>query len=194
MGAYLESLLPHLSHCTASTQGLRPPVGEVTFSKDAVSIAIRHGKQPGDGNFNLDISCKAFDWQIDSAVQVCGALMSVFSIVEELTLGFDEQRMPSEWQNNVVDSIMWHGHLLPFTGVRKLRVDGTLARDLSSALEPDEAGLVLELLPELQEVEAQLEDEQASNAFSAFIVESPAPVNWRIGLCTCLSRQCDTHL
>ncbi|KAI0251671.1 hypothetical protein BJV78DRAFT_1209785, partial [Lactifluus subvellereus] len=191
VGAYLESLiarisspllerlsitlynqinytLPHLSHFTVSTEGLRHPVGKVTFGKDAVSIVTGHRDEPGDGNFNLHISCKEFDWQIDSSARVCDALMPVLSFVEELTFGFDEHRMPSAWQD-AVDGMVWHGLLLPFRGVRKLRVGGTLALELSSALDLDEAGLVLELLPELQEIEAHMEDEHAKNAFTRFV-------------------------
>jgi hypothetical protein len=44
-----------------------------------------------------------------------------------------------------------------------------LAPELPSALEPDNAGLVPELLPELQEIEARLELEQGYNAFTAFV-------------------------
>ena len=193
VGAYLESLvarisaplldrlsitlfnqlaysLPHLSHFTTSTQGLRSPVGKVAFSKDAVSIIIGHCDQPGDRNFNLKINCKEFDWQIDSAAQVCGVLMPVLSIVEELTLSIDKHRMPSEWQSDAVDSIVWHELLLPFVGVRKLHVDGsTLALELFSALEADDAGLVPELLLELVEIEVDLEDKHTNNSFAGFV-------------------------
>ena len=166
----LAYTLPRLSHFTSSTEGLRHHTGQVIFSQDVVSILVGPPEEIGEGGFGLHISCKQFDWQIDSAVQVFGELRPMLSIVEELTLGFGEDRTPSvQWQTDAVESIMWHELLLPFSGVKKLRVGSSLAPELSSALDPDDAGLALELLPELEEIEAQLEDEGAYSGFAAFV-------------------------
>jgi hypothetical protein len=97
----------------------------VTFSKDTVSLFIGHREELGDGSFGLRISCKDVDWQIDSAGQVCRALMPVFSFVEELMLGLNEREVPSWWQNNAVDRVVWREDLLPFSAVKRLHVGGT---------------------------------------------------------------------
>jgi hypothetical protein len=165
----LAYTLPHLSHFTSSTEGLRYRAGQVTFSQDAVSILVGHPEELGDGGFGLHISCKQFDWQIGSAVQVFGELRPMLSIVEELTLGFGEERIQTEWEDNAVEGMMWHELLLPFSGVKKLRVGNSLVPELSSALELDDAGLALELLPELEKIEVQLEDEGAYNRFASFV-------------------------
>jgi hypothetical protein len=55
-------------------------------------------------------------------------------------------------------------HLTPFTCVRKLCIGYPLASELSNALESGDEGL----LPELQELEAQVELGHFSNAFATF--------------------------
>jgi F-box-like len=161
--------LPHLSHFISRTKGLIHPVAGVSFGPGAVSIVIGHRGQLNDGAFSLYVKCKEFDRQIDSASQVCGALMPVLSIVEELTLACDEHTLPADWRNNAVDRAVWRGLLLPFGGVRKLGVGLALIHDLSRALEPDDAGLLLELLPDLQEIDATFEDEPTNNALVPLI-------------------------
>jgi F-box-like len=165
----LVHTLPHLSDFTSSTEGFRRPVGNVTFGKDAVSMFIGHRKEPDDRSLGLQISCKEFDWQIDSAAQVCRALMLVFSFVEELTLGLNEREVPSWSQNDAVDRVVWHELLEPFSGVKRLHVGGTLAQKLSSALNADNSGLIPDLLPELQEIVSGPIDSRTYNAFTAFL-------------------------
>ena len=53
--------------------------------------------------------------------------------------------------------------------MKKLRIGYPLASELSNALESDDAGLVLGLLPELEELEAQVELGHVSKAFETFI-------------------------
>ncbi|KAI0300014.1 hypothetical protein B0F90DRAFT_1817813 [Multifurca ochricompacta] len=130
---------------------------------------IGYREELGDEPFSLRVSCKQFDWQLDSAAQVCGALSPVLSAVEELRLDFDEHTTPSDWEN-AVDNVVWHELLLPFSGVKRLSVGHALSLELSHALRLDAAGLVLELLPRLQELELELEKEHAQEAFAAFIV------------------------
>jgi hypothetical protein len=64
---------------------------------------------------------------------------------------------------------MWHLLLLPFIRVKKLRINSSLTSELSRALESVAGGLVLELLPELQELEVPLKKYQATKAFSMFM-------------------------
>ena len=164
----LNFTLPHLSHFTRTTETLRHPVANVIFNQDGVSFVVGSRDEFNDGTFSLRVSCKQFDWQINSATQVCSALEPVLSATEELTLDFEEDSLPSDWQDSI-DDMAWHGLLWPFISVKKLCIGYPLASELSNALESDDAGLVLGLLPELQELEAQVELGHLNKAFATFI-------------------------
>jgi hypothetical protein len=144
-------------------------VARVVFNKDGASVYAGYYEQWGIGKFSLhvNVSCEPLDWQLDSATQVCSALGQVLSAVEELTIDLDVDGMPLDWENTR-DNMPWNDLLLPFTGVKKLRIGSLLTHGLSQALEPDAGGLVLELLPELQALEVPLEGSLATNMFSKF--------------------------
>jgi len=165
--------LPHLSHFTNTTEGLKLPIASVIFEYDSVSVVAdqRGREQRADGppSFSFRVMCRQFDWQVDCAVQICNALMSALSGVEELTLDFDGQRIPTEWQDGAVNGATWRELLRPFVGARELRICHALSWELSFALQSDEAGLDPLLLPYLQELSPQLEEEHANNAFSWFV-------------------------
>ena len=90
------------------------------------------------------------------------------SIVEELTLGLNVDGMPSNFED-ALDSMMWHELLLPFIGVKKLRIGRLLVRQLSRALESVAGGVALELLPELQELDLEATNRRTRKTFSAFV-------------------------
>ncbi|KAH9023739.1 hypothetical protein EDB85DRAFT_304680 [Lactarius pseudohatsudake] len=162
--------LPHLSRLTNATERLL--TAKIIFERDAFSIvADHHRQQLGNGppSFSLHVICKQFDWQIDGAAQICSALMAALSGVEQLALDFEGQRVPTEWQDDVVDGATWRELLGPFIGVRELRICHALALELSCALQPDDTGLDPGLLPGLEELIPELDGEHASNAFSSFI-------------------------
>ena len=163
--------LPHLSHFINATEGLRLPIAKIIFKPDAVSIVTdQREQQPGDGpsSFSLHLMCKQFDWQIDSAAQICSALVTTMFGIEELSLEFEGQRVSAEWQDNAVDAATWRELLGPFTGARKLCIGRALSWELSCAMEWAEIGSDPGLLPNLEELAAELE-EHAGNAFMSFI-------------------------
>jgi hypothetical protein len=161
--------LPHLSHFTSTTAGLMFPFARIIFMHGAVSMIMDHPRQRlgGPSNFVLCVTCKQFDWQVDSAAQICTALRNTLSGVEQLTLDFEGQRVPAAWEDNAVDGATWRELLRPFTGVKKLRICQTLAWELSCALQ---SGFDPELLPSLDELAPELEEEHVrDNAFVSFI-------------------------
>jgi hypothetical protein len=164
----LTFTLMNLTKFIHRTEGFGCLVARVIFKKGGASIDMCHYEQRGNGKVSLHINCEPLDWQIDSATQVCSALGKVLSAVEELTLDFDADGMPSDWEDTL-DNTLWHELLLPFVGVKKLHIGSSLTLELSEALQSDAGGLVLELLPELQELEVQLEIDHAKKAFSAFV-------------------------
>jgi hypothetical protein len=142
-------------------------VARVIFNKDGASIDAGNYGQWGDEKLSLRVNCEPLDWQIDSATQVCSAFREALSTVDELTVGLGVGAVLPGW-GNALDDLLWHELLLPFIGVKKLHIDTSLSFELSRALESVAGEFALELLPELQELEAQLEIYQA-NVFSLFV-------------------------
>ena len=140
----------------------------IVFNKDGASMDAGRYEQRSVGQFSLRVNCEPLDWQIDSITQVCGALREFLSAVEDLTLDLDVDGMPSDWEKGL-DSMLWHELLLPFVGVEELHIGSSLTQELSQALGSVDGEMVPELLPELQELEVQLEIDQAKNAFSLFV-------------------------
>ncbi|KAH9008458.1 hypothetical protein EDB85DRAFT_2164366 [Lactarius pseudohatsudake] len=167
--------LPHLSHFTNTTEGLKLPIASVIFESGAVSVVTdqRNRQQWADGppnfSFSFRVMCREFDWQVDCAAQICNALIPMLSGVEGLTLNFDGHCIPTEWQDGAVDGTTWRELLGPFVGARKLRICHALIWELSLVLQSEDAGLDPMLLPCLQELVPQLDEEHANNAFSSFI-------------------------
>ena len=164
----LTFTLVNLTEFIHRTEGLECLVTQVIFSKDGASIYAGSYEQSGVGQLSFHVSCEPLDWLIDSATQVCSALGDVLLAVQELTLDLDVDGMPSDWETTL-DSTMWLELLLPFIGVKKLHIGSSLAREVSQALESDDGGLVSELLPDLQELEVQLEIDDAKKMFSAIV-------------------------
>ena len=163
----LTFTLVNLTQFILRTEGFECVVARINFTKDGPFIvAEQFGR--GNGKLSLHVHCKPLDWQTDSVTQVCRALGDVVYAMEELTLDIDVDGMPYYWVD-ICDDMMWHELLLPFIGVKKLRFGSLLTFELSRALNSVTGGLVLELLPELQELELKLNTiDQAKNAISVF--------------------------
>ena len=158
--------LPVLSQFISATADRRSPFANVNFNQNIISISVcNHKEAQGDQSFYLHVSCKPFDWQVRSAVQICSALGQMLPGVEELSLDFYEHEMPREWRN-IVDSRTWIELVRPFKGVKKLCVGHALALDLSHTLKPEEETSEL-LLPVLKEL--VVEEGYEDDAFTAFI-------------------------
>ena len=165
-------VLPHLSHFINATQKLKLPTGKIVFNQDSVSVTnCGSGGGNGPPGFSLRVMCKPFDWQLDSAAQICSALMPVLSYIEELTLDIDGQDIPTEWQDGAVDGEAWLELLRPFVGANRLCLHRTVVRELSFALQPEHVGLDPGLLPALQVLVWQLEvgDSDKENVFASFV-------------------------
>jgi hypothetical protein len=147
--------LPHLSHLAYTTEGLKLPIAGVCFGRNGVTTVLHHDDRTPWSNvpFLFRVLCKQLDWQIDCTAQICSALMPVLAGVEMLTLEFNAETMPSEWQNGEIDSTTWLELLRPFIGVKKLIVCNALLREFSRALQAGDAGSDPGLLPCLRELE-----------------------------------------
>ena len=183
----LEFTLVNLAKFIHRTERFECLIARVIFDKDGASIDAGHYEQRVGGKLSLYINCKSLDWQINSTTQVCTALGKVLSAVEDLTLDLEVDGMPSDWEKSL-DSNLWHELLLPFICVKKLRIGSSLKFELSQSLDSVAGGLVLELLPELQELEVQLEIGHSKKVFSLF-VETRESVARPIHLSVHLSQQ-----
>jgi hypothetical protein len=165
----LAYTLVNLAGFIRRTEGFECRFAQINFGRDGASIDAGHYKQQVPAKLSLRVNCKPLDWQIDSAGQVCSALGTVMSTVEELTLGFHKGyglEMSSYWKSRR-DNTLWHELLLPFIGLKKLHVvSSALTLELALALESAAGGSVL---PELQEINASLGTNRVNEAFSVFV-------------------------
>ncbi|KAN0138324.1 hypothetical protein V8E53_003787 [Lactarius tabidus] len=144
----LAFTIPHLSYFTDAAQMLKLPIAKIVFDRDVVSVSTGDDLEMGHGSryCSLHVMCKPFDWQIDCAAQICGALVPALSSVGKLILDSDKERQ-SLWPNGAVDGVTWLELLKPLVGARELDVHGSvLAWELSRAFQLDD---VLGLDPEL---------------------------------------------
>jgi hypothetical protein len=158
--------LPHLCQFANLTEGLKLPTAKVFFRHNEVALVLGHiGKLKDPGSFTLRVSCKQLDWQIDCAAQICGALMPALSGVEQLTLHFHEEKMPTEWQNGEIDDATWRELLRSFIRVKEFGICDSLLEELARSLLVD--GIVSDpgLLPDMQDLICQLTGYREVNLF-----------------------------
>jgi hypothetical protein len=160
--------LADLTRFIRITGGLRCLSAKVLFKREGVSIVTNNGEPLSSGSLTINVNCENFDWQIDVATQCCSALEQFLYGVKELTLDLNKDGIPSDWVEPL-DSMLWHELLLPFSSVKKLQIGSSLTFELSDALKSDAPELDLNLLPQLQKLEVQLEINDANRAFSMFL-------------------------
>ena len=85
------------------------------------------------------------------APQICSVLMPALSGVQRQRLDSDGPMVPTRWIIGEIDAIMWHKLLRSFIRVYELHICGIFSQELARALQVDEVGLDLGLLPGLKE-------------------------------------------
>ena len=148
--------LPHLSRFINTTEAFELSTATVFFDNKYFRITDRK-RYRGPFKFNLCVRCKELDWQIDSASQICKALVSALSGVQTLNFGH-KGPMTITWGNGRIDGATWHELLRPFMFVNELRICDELSEEISRALQVDEVGLDPGLLPGLQEIVIQFNE------------------------------------
>jgi hypothetical protein len=183
----LDFTLVNLTDFIRRTERFECPDARLIFNKDGAFIDAGYNERRGIGRLSLHVNCEPLDWKIYSAAQVCSALGKALPTVEELTLDLNSYGMRLNWEESV-NGMVWHDLLLPFISVKKLRIGPSLTLVLSRSLGKVAGGLVLELLPELEELEVELKMGHSKNAFSLF-VESRESVARPVHLSVPLSQQ-----
>ena len=147
-----------------------PNIGTAVVLFSAVSVTIAfHPKQPSvTPPYFVFTILLTYDRvrAVDCATQICNAVVPAFGTVERLELELDTHY--SRESSFSIQRTLWHTFLRLFGGVKVLRVDTTLARELSDALHPNGGAVVQNLLPVLSQLLVFGED-LVHQPFSSFI-------------------------
>ena len=156
--------VPRLLQFMNTTNNISFERAKLGFFGEQVNVAVyRHGETETFA-VSLNVRCQHLDWQVSSVAQIVNPPSQMFSAVEHLTLERGTHILSSE-EHNEVDPIEWRKLLSSFSGVKTLQIDNGLVEGLSRCLESDDGGLLLVLIPELQELTYSGSD----NAFTSFV-------------------------
>jgi hypothetical protein len=168
-------VLPHLSDFIDTTEGLRlPMMAKIILEQDGVTLSTDHHTLQQFGNrlsgFRLSVMCDSdvFDRHVDYAAQICNTLRPVLSGVEKLTLTGGSW-VTVDRQDGDIGGATWRKLLRPFVGAKRLHMCRVLRREISFALQVDDAGLDPWLLPSLQELIPDFFERRMDNSFTSFI-------------------------
>jgi hypothetical protein len=143
-------IIPRLLQFVQTSKYLRFTAVQVTFGVRAVSLHAVPWKS--DAPLLSKISCIHLNRQVVSAVEFFRTLSPVLSVVEHLTLGYQEHiQSSSEWHNSV-DRSQWCELLRPFTNAKTIHVQDDLVNKIFRSLPSDDGEPPLELLPNLEEI------------------------------------------
>ena len=158
--------VPHLIQFMNTTENLRFDSSEVMFSGHDVHLRVYREE---DKAYVLSISvfCWHLDWQVSFVAQFFNSRGQISPAVENLSLYHEVHDQSSE-EHNEIDRAEWHKLLMSFNNVKTLRIDGGLVKELSRSLRPDDEDLLLEILPELQELTYSASDD-TGDTFTPFI-------------------------
>ena len=143
--------IPHLRQLISTARNIRHKIVTVTFERESLRVLTYPHKEARLSTLCMQLGGRHLDWQVVSAAQVCQALKTVFSAVENLTLKYSRHYISSEW-NRQADRTHWIEFLGSFGKVKTLRADYGLVEQVSRALQPGEGESPTELFPELQEL------------------------------------------
>ena len=159
--------VPGLLHFMNTTENLRFDSAKFEFSGDEVDVKVYPRGEAEMYALSMNVSCRHLDWQVSSVAQIFNSLGQIFSTLEHLTLKHEVHSRSSE-EHNEVERTEWRKLLRSFSNVKTLHVDDGLIRKLSRCLRLDNGELLLELLPELQELTYPGSGD-TGNAFTSFI-------------------------
>jgi hypothetical protein len=142
--------VPRLLQFMQASKNLTFSAVQVTFYAYSVSLYAVPWKW---GNpLLLKIWCRHHDLdsQVVSAAQLFGSLSPILSVVEQVTISYQEKHA-SEWYNNA-NQIQWRELLRPFTNAKVIHVQDDLVGKIFRSLSSGDGEPPLELLPNLEEV------------------------------------------
>jgi hypothetical protein len=174
-------MVPRLCQFIQSSESLIFRTIHVTFLEFFVSLIAVPWKW--DTSLMLQLLCGPghLGWHVASVVQFFGTLSPVLSVVEQVSLSYDEHYHPSAWDNNI-DRSQWRELLRPFSNAKTIHVDDSLISRIFRSLPSDDGEPPLELLPNLEEI-GYSGGSDARDALTRFLNErqlSGHPVSLRL--------------
>lgn len=143
--------VPRLLQIMDMTENVRFNSAEFQFFDDNVDMKVYPYVGASTYAFSIVVYSQHLDRQVSSLTTIFNSSSQVFSAVEHLTLKHKVHSRSSE-ERNEADGIQWREFLRPFSHVKSLNVDDGLVKEVSRCLQLDDGGLLLVLLPELQEL------------------------------------------
>ena len=133
--------VPRTSAFLSQLETFRPTRARIDLSEASTHVIVS-ALQPTDSpDIALSVSCAQLDFQVSAMAQICNGLPGALLLVEDLSLGFHQGKMPEEWRDEV-DPALWRALLTLFRRVGTLRVHVALASDLERALRLQTDGVV----------------------------------------------------
>ena len=102
------------------------------------------------GKINVEIRCRALDWQVSSLEQVCTSCLPPLSMLENLYIDEDPY-LPSDWGDNI-ETTQWLEILRPFTSAKNLYLSERFTRRIVPALQGLNGGETTEVLPNVRNI------------------------------------------
>jgi hypothetical protein len=158
--------VPRLLQFMMTTENLRFSSAKFVFYHGAVSVFVYSRVESRLITFYIEVTCRHLDWQVSSVAQIFNVLSPFFSEVMDLTLGYREDTLSSDWHSQASPT-RWRELLMSFRNVKILRVHKGLVGEVSRCLSSDEEP-PLEVLPELKEL-VYLSGSIDDKAFAPFI-------------------------
>ena len=159
--------VPCLLEIMNMTESFRFNIAEFQFFDDNVDMKVYPHTRSTTYAFSIVVYSQHLDQQVSSVATIFNSSSQVFSAVEHLTLKRQVQVRSFE-ERNETDGTEWREFLRSFSHVKTLDVDDGLVKGVSRCLQLDDGGLLLVLLPELQEL-TYPESSDTDDIFTSFI-------------------------
>jgi hypothetical protein len=155
--------VPHLLQLLTLVESCSFGLVDLTFYEEFVSMMAHPSGAIGLNFSVLYLDDWSFHHQLNSAVQIFNSLGTLFSVVENLTLGH-ERNTRSEDQDTDADRTRWRKLLQTFPNVTSLCLEDRRTRELSRSLQFGLGEPPMDLLPQLR----KLLSHEDVGIFSAF--------------------------
>ncbi|KAF8502609.1 hypothetical protein F5888DRAFT_1665480 [Russula emetica] len=119
---------------------------------DSAGWVTLSSKASGPGQFNVEISCGALEWQPFGMVQVCNLSLPPLSTVEDLYISENLNAGTRLKWDYPIGSEEWLDLLKPFTSVKNLYLSDDLRQRIAPALRLLVGDRVTEVLPNLETI------------------------------------------
>ena len=141
---------PQLAQFISRTPALQVPDEAHLSFDDSTGCVTLSSKASGPGQFNVEISCGALEWQLSALARVCNLSLPYLSKVEDLYIC---RNVGSQLNREYpMESEGWLELLKPFTSVKNFYLSDDLRLRIATALRSLVGSGVTEVLPTLENI------------------------------------------